>query len=305
MKMKLLIIKTLVSTLITSDFAHAALRGSSNSNLFESMIKLIQSDQDDSIDSSFSLIGTNWKAVEIDGVQPEPIATRPLSQSTLMFAEEPGIISGIAGCNGFWGQWNEVPAEDTVPDMIRLERLQSQHLLCTDPLTAQERNIMNALWQEAIAYSVSGDGQELTLFATAVGNSDISNNENENEAVHSSLHVGRPLVRFSRIPLQHFDTNHQDISNWNDSQPGGMCVEDSDCHAKIRYRAPENPIGVDLCDCYAASKDFPFVECESGLRGCIAERCTTDTCAGFEAYCLLERDDNGMAECALRPMPIN
>ena len=156
MNMKLLTIKTLVSTLITSDLAQAALRGSSSYNLYESMIKLIQSDQDD---SSFSLIGTNWKAVEIDGVQP-PITTRPLSHtSTLMFAEEPGIISGIAGCNGFWGQWNEVPAEDTMPDMIRLERLQSQHLLCTDPLTAQERNVMNALWQEAIAYSVSGDGQ--------------------------------------------------------------------------------------------------------------------------------------------------
>lgn len=141
--MKLLIIKALVSTLITSDLAHAALRGSSNSNLFESMIKLIQSDQDD---SSFSLIGTNWKAVEIDGVQPESITTRPLSHTnTLMFAEEPGIISGIAGCNGFWGQWNEVPADDTMPDMIRLERLQSQHLLCTDPLTAQERNVMQAL----------------------------------------------------------------------------------------------------------------------------------------------------------------
>lgn len=297
--MKLLIIKLAV--------AHAALRGSSNSNFFENMfeLELIQSDaqddQDDSINSSSSLIGTNWKAVEIDGVRPEPITTRSFSHtSTLMFAEEPGIISGIAGCNGFWGQWNEVPVEDTMPSMsmIRLERLQSQHMLCTDPLTAQERIVMMALWQEATAYSISRDGQELTLFATAMGDSNKSN-----DAAHSSLHVGRPLVRFSRIPLQHFDTNHQDINNWNDFQPGGMCVEDSDCHTKIRNRAPvENPIGVDLCECYAASTNFPFVECESGLRGCIAERCTTDTCSGYEAYCPLERDDNGMAKCDLRPI---
>jgi len=48
--------------------------------------------------------------------------------------------------------------------------------------------------RESTAYSVSGNGEELTLYATAVGRDDNS------EAPHASLHVGRPIVRLTRIP---------------------------------------------------------------------------------------------------------
>jgi heat shock protein HslJ len=49
-------------------------------------------------------------------------------------------------------------------------------------------------YEVSTAYSVSGNGEELTLYATAVGRDDNS------EAPHASLHVGRPIVRLTRIP---------------------------------------------------------------------------------------------------------
>jgi hypothetical protein len=87
----------------------------------------------------------------------------------------------------------------------------------------------------------------------------------------------------------------------NIDTPGGLCTTDSDCQTKIRSAGPENPTGPDLCDCYAASSQLPFMECED-QPVCIMAMCQNDKCAGFEAYCPLAPGDNGMAECALRPI---
>ena len=102
------------------------------------------------------------------------------------------------------------------------------------------------------------------------------------------------------------------IRVWNVDTPGGMCLSDSDCHTKIRHAyPPESHAEAEperlrltepgLCDCYAASDRFTFVETE-GQKNFRIARCSADACDGFEAYCPLAPDDNGMAECALRPI---
>lgn len=90
----------------------------------------------------------------------------------------------------------------------------------------------------------------------------------------------------------------------NVDKPGGLCVTDSDCYTKIRSTAPmDNEIGPQLCQCYATSSRLPFDETEGGEKGSVVRvRCTLGACDGFEPYCPLAPNDNGMAECALRPI---
>eukprot|EP00984_Skeletonema_dohrnii_P033549 scaffold30466_cov69-Skeletonema_dohrnii-CCMP3373.AAC.2 len=87
----------------------------------------------------------------------------------------------------------------------------------------------------------------------------------------------------------------------NFDKPGGLCTKDSDCHATIRYAAPLDAIGPRLCECYAASRQLPFDETE-GQTDVIMAMCDPSACDRFEAYCPLASNDNGMAECALRPI---
>ncbi len=88
----------------------------------------------------------------------------------------------------------------------------------------------------------------------------------------------------------------------NIDKPGGLCVTDSDCYNKIRGAATMDPTGPKLCQCYAASSRLPFDETEGGEQGYFRARCSPDACDGFEPYCPLAPNDNGMAECALRPI---
>ena len=53
--------------------------------------------------------------------------------------------------------------------------------------------------------------------------------------------------------------------------------------------------------CYAGSKVFPWDQTE-GQEHFRRARCTEPNCDGYEAYCTLAPDDNGMGECALRPI---
>jgi len=87
----------------------------------------------------------------------------------------------------------------------------------------------------------------------------------------------------------------------NIDTPGGLCIYDSDCYTTIRGAEPLNATGPGLCDCYAASKKLTFDETE-GKEYFRRARCSEDKCDGFEAYCPLPTDDNGTAECALRPI---
>ncbi len=91
----------------------------------------------------------------------------------------------------------------------------------------------------------------------------------------------------------------------NIDTPGGLCVTDSDCHVKIRGAAPPNAIGPHLCECYATSTRLPFDETEgqaTNTNDVRRARCDPGACDGFEPYCPLAPNDNGMAECALRPI---
>mmetsp|Transcript_10340 Transcript_10340/g.15585 ORF Transcript_10340/g.15585 Transcript_10340/m.15585 type:complete len:301 (-) Transcript_10340:88-990(-) len=87
----------------------------------------------------------------------------------------------------------------------------------------------------------------------------------------------------------------------NFDKPGGLCTTDSDCRTKIRSAEPLGAVGPRLCGCYAASRQLPFDETE-GQTSFRRARCRPGACDRFEAYCPLASNDNGMAECALRPI---
>lgn len=136
--------------------------------------------------SAFSLIGTKWQATEIEGAPPVPTDRGDI---TLFFDSE--RVSGFAGCNEFSGGWEDVL--DSSPTMFTTGPLGRTRVFCGEDIMQQEDTFLGAL-RESTAYSVSGNGEELTLYATAVGRDDNS------EAPHASLHVGRPIVRLTRIP---------------------------------------------------------------------------------------------------------
>ena len=68
----------------------------------------------------------------------------------------------------------------------------------------------------------------------------------------------------------------------------------------VRSRAPDqNSMGVELCECYAASSIAPFDECEGESdAACVIVGCTS-TCKGFEAYCNIVSGGDGTGECTL------
>ena len=85
----------------------------------------------------------------------------------------------------------------------------------------------------------------------------------------------------------------------NIDTPGGMCASDNDCYMTVRTAVPLGFIGPGLCECYAASTINTFDETEdsSEIR---RARCGPSACDGYEAYCPIAPNDNGLAECALR-----
>ncbi len=90
----------------------------------------------------------------------------------------------------------------------------------------------------------------------------------------------------------------------NVDKPGGTCSDDSDCQATLRTQTPvyTNPVGPPMCDCYGASSQLPFDECE-GEQNCPIAGCAYDTCEGKEAYC--QHVSDGSGECALRTVQTN
>jgi hypothetical protein len=106
------------------------------------------------------------------------------------------------------------------------------------------------------------------------------------------------------------------VGDKNVDIPGGMCMNDSDCHTVIRSAASSRGASYDnhgvavnneyvaLCECYAASDRFTFDETEGqGEKDVIRAKCAADACDGYEAYCLAPNDNcMGMAACALRPV---
>jgi len=98
------------------------------------------------------------------------------------------------------------------------------------------------------------------------------------------------------------DGNEDDEEPRNLDSPGGHCLSDSDCETRMRGAMPANSlVGPELCGCYAASELFPWDQTE-GQEHFRRARCTEPNCDGYEAYCTLAPDDNGIGECALRPI---
>jgi hypothetical protein len=98
------------------------------------------------------------------------------------------------------------------------------------------------------------------------------------------------------------DGNEDNEEPRNLDSPGGVCASDSDCETRIRGAMPVNSlVGPDLCGCYAGSKVFPWDQTE-GQEHFRNARCQGNVCDGYEAYCTLAPDDNGLGECALRPI---
>ena len=96
------------------------------------------------------------------------------------------------------------------------------------------------------------------------------------------------------------------ISTSSSNETVGSCTADDECVAQVRSRSPlQSSVGVELCDCYAASSTSPFDECEGEETDCMMAKCM-DSCAGFEGYCLLSPDSaDGTKTCVLRQISIS
>ena len=90
-----------------------------------------------------------------------------------------------------------------------------------------------------------------------------------------------------------------------DAQSFGTCTSNADCSATVRSRYPsESTAGVDMCQCYAASTNNPFDECEGETdETCIIANCV-NSCENSEAYCdNPPQGDSGL--CLLRPIEVS
>jgi len=154
-----------------------------------------------------TLVGSKWS---VNFVSNSWSATdKPM---TLTFEDETKF-SGYGGCNRFHGEWEDITEDDGHP-LFRTTKFVSTKRGCVLPfpmddeeehiqaITEQERLFFDALTQDAVAYRISFEwGGGLTLYDTDIGGSDDTDS---NDAPHSSLHVGRPLVSLSNY------TSHSD-----------------------------------------------------------------------------------------------
>jgi heat shock protein HslJ len=110
-------------------------------------------------DDSTSLVGTNWQLKEINGV----IALSD-DHPELFFSSKSSLI-GWNGCQQFGAEWGTLPSSSMITvdiDIGTIVRIRCSWL--TDGQLQQERDFMSLLHQKAIAYSISEDEQELTLY---------------------------------------------------------------------------------------------------------------------------------------------
>ena len=85
----------------------------------------------------------------------------------------------------------------------------------------------------------------------------------------------------------------------------GSCNSQEECSPTIRSQKPAvSTVGVEMCECYAASSTAPFDECE-GSQPCATAKCAGNACENYEAYCdfgALEAGLGELGECLLRPI---
>ena len=115
------------------------------------------------------LSGTNWKVTEINGSDISGILSDAEAERApgLFFSSE-SSLSGFNGCQGFNAEWGNVPSSS----MMRIDDTMTMSAnACWADGLQEMRNLqemrddfMSVLSQEAIAYTISENEQELTLY---------------------------------------------------------------------------------------------------------------------------------------------
>ena len=122
------------------------------------------------------LVGTNWQLKGIGGTP-----ALPEDPQRLLFHSETEL-SGYDGCNGFSATWETTLENNSGSKPIRARPKISIEIgmmnrrgcsWMTEEQVMQQRNFMTALRQEAIAFSLSADEQELTLYQAIDGSPDV------------------------------------------------------------------------------------------------------------------------------------
>jgi len=104
-----------------------------------------------------SLVRTNWQLKEING------AAVLLDDPPVLFFSSESSLEGSNGCQLFSAEWGIVPSSS----MITVDIQGETRNLCppmTDEQQQQGGDFMSLLSQDAIAYSISEDEQELTMY---------------------------------------------------------------------------------------------------------------------------------------------
>ena len=128
------------------------------SNLY---VVSLEADKYDNDDDDSMLVGTNWQLSDINGAPA--IRDEYEGLQGLSFSSE-FELSGFDGCNQFSAEWNTVPSSSMIT--VNLGRRTRRGCgWMTEEQDMQMRNFMGVLLrQDAIAYSLSEDEQELTLY---------------------------------------------------------------------------------------------------------------------------------------------
>ena len=118
-------------------------------------------DYQDNDDSSSALLGTDWQLSKINGAPA--IRDEHEDPLGLSFSSE-FELTGFDGCNQFSAEWSTIPSSS----MIEVNLGQRTQRFCgwmTKEQDMQTRHFMGVLLgQDTVAYSLSEDGQELTLY---------------------------------------------------------------------------------------------------------------------------------------------
>jgi heat shock protein HslJ len=136
-------------------------------------------------DSSSILVGTNWQLSDISGAPA--IRDENEGLQGLSFSSE-FELSGFDGCNQFSAEWSTVPSNSMIT--VHLGRRTRRGCgWMTEEQDMRMRDFMGVLGQDAVAYSLSEDEQELTLYTddastmtlTRIVDGDLKEDDEEDE----------------------------------------------------------------------------------------------------------------------------
>lgn len=107
------------------------------------------------------LVGTNWRLKEIRGVEAQ-------EEQQELFFNTVESLSGFDGCSSFSAEWQRVPARSIRNRKPRISITMGMGTLrfcleLTDEQQQQQNAFMSILGSTALAYTISVDGQELSI----------------------------------------------------------------------------------------------------------------------------------------------